>query len=228
MGLTMIGWITVSLCPASLEVASLNLRRQVQSRLFKLYNINKTMVWIWARLPQHILWVKIKTIRDRPTKVPPPNPWLRRWTSRVSLGCSLFLGKLRLIRCCPTVQARLRNNQLKRRQNGRPIVGTRLKRKAVLETPLMKKRKWAQIRVLRKVLQKHTKTRRRSKAFLQRCAEDLASWKLRKLALVTRHRVLISRNIVRYKLRKWWALTSEIIQRVPRLKRTMRSRTRAV
>ena len=186
------------------------------------------MVWIWARPLRHILWAKIKIIRDRPTKVPPPNPWLRRWTNRVSLGNILFPGKLRLIRFYPTVQARLRNNQSKKRQSGRPIVGIRLKRKAVLETPLMKKRKWAQIRALRKVLQKHTKTRRRSKAFLQRCVEDSASWKSPKLVLVIRHRVRISRNMVRCNLRKWWALTSEIIQRVPPLKRTMRSRTRAM
>ena len=228
MELTMTRWITVSLCPASLEVASSDLRRQIQNRMFKLYNINKTMVWIWARLLRHILWVKIKIIRDHPTKVLRLNPWLQRWTSQINSGCSLFPGKLRLIRCYPTVRARLRNSQLKRRQSSWPIVGIRLKRKAVLETPLMKRKKWAQIRVLRKVHQKHTKTRRRRKAFLQRCAKDSASWRLRKRALVIRYRVRISMNMVRYKLKKWWALTNETIQRVPLLKRTMRSRTQAV
>ena len=55
MGLTMINWTTVSLCPASLEVASLDLSRQIQSRILKLCSIYRTMVWIWARLLQHIL-----------------------------------------------------------------------------------------------------------------------------------------------------------------------------
>ena len=145
--LTMIDKITVYLFPPNLEVASLDKRRLIHSKS-KLYNINKKMLWIYADPQRHILWVKIKIIRDLSTKAPHPTPWRIIWANKINSVNSRTQPKRRPIRCHPTAQVAVAKVQVpqsysqpRKSQNSWLIVATQLQKKVVLEAPLIKKKR---------------------------------------------------------------------------------------